>query len=171
MCIRPVPFALFVVLLLSGSAHAQVLPPPHVMPPGSPRKPVIPPPVGAPVQILMPPPGTMAVMPPAGKPVPTLPLAALPYPPPGYQPSAYQVWQNYGVTYNGWLRPRVIQTLNSGYFLYNGAPYPYVYVSPLSYYSSTLAPSSATFLGSNPKRTVTGSHYSSTPAPSGAPSP
>jgi hypothetical protein len=120
MRIRLVPFAFLFVLLSGRGAQAQVLPPPYV-----------------------PPPRSMLVLPPAGKPVPTLPLAALPYPPPGYQPSAYQVWQNYGLTYDGWLRPRVIQTGNSGYWLYNGAPFPYVYTSPMSYYSSTIAPSGA----------------------------
>jgi hypothetical protein len=72
------------------------------------------------------------VLPPAGRPIPTLPLAASPIPVPGYQPSAYQVWQNYGVTYNGWLRPRIWQTPYDGYgvWLYNGAPYPYVYTHP-----------------------------------------
>jgi hypothetical protein len=62
--------------------------------------------------------------------MPTLPLAASPIPVPGYQPSAYQVWQNYGVTYNGWLRPRIFQYGDDGYWLYNGAPYPYVYTWP-----------------------------------------
>jgi hypothetical protein len=140
---RLVPLALFVVLLLNGGAKAQVLPTPQVVPPASPRPSIVLPPAGPPAQILVPPPTRMLVMPPAGKPLPTLPLAALLYPPPGYRPSAYQVWQNYGWTYNGWMRPRVIQTLNGGYWLYNGAPYPYVYVMPGRHYSSTIAPAGA----------------------------
>lgn len=145
MRIRPLPFALLVVLLLSGgSIHAQVLPSPRVLPPAGPRSPLILPPGGPPVQILVPPPGRMAVMPPAGKPIPTLPLGALPYPPPGYQPSAYQVWQNYGWTYNGWMRPRAMMTPDGGgYWLYNGAPMPYGYVLPGRLYSSTIAPAGA----------------------------
>jgi hypothetical protein len=71
--------------------------------------------------------------------LPVLPLAAAPYPPPGYRPSAYQVWQNYGVTYNGWMRPRVIQMTDGGYFFYNGALYPYVYVHP-GYHFGSIAP-------------------------------
>jgi hypothetical protein len=123
MRIRPVPLALLAALVLTGGVHAQVLPPPRVMPPAHPF--------------------SSMVLPPAGKPLPTLPLAASPYPPPGYQPSAYQVWQNYGWTYNGWLRPRVMQIGDGGYFLYNGMPYPYVYVMPGRHYSSTIAPAGA----------------------------
>jgi hypothetical protein len=83
------------------------------------------------------------VLPPHGRPLPTLPLAASPYPPPGYQPSAYQVWQNYGITYNGWLRPRVIQnSAYGGYFLYNGAPFPYVSTMPGRQFQS-IAPAGA----------------------------
>jgi hypothetical protein len=112
MCLRPVSLALFAVIMLAPSeARAQVLPPPRVLPPV---------------------PVFGGVLPPAGRPIPTLPLAASPIPVPGYQPSAYQVWQNYGVTYNGWLRPRVIQNPYDGYgfWAYNGAPYPYVYTHP-----------------------------------------
>jgi|GEM_PF-1881696 hypothetical protein len=104
--------ALFLpIILFPNEARAQVLPPPQVLPAGS---------------------MVRGVLPPAGKPVPTLPLAASPCPVPGYQPSAYQVWQNYGVTYNGWLRPRVVQSPYDGYgyWSYNGAPYPYVYTRP-----------------------------------------
>lgn len=112
MGFRPVLLALFATIVLAyGEVRAQVLPPPHILPPGS---------------------MVRGVLPPAGRPLPTLPLAALPYPVPGYQPSAYQVWQNYGVTYNGWLRPRIMQMPYDGYgvWLYNGAPYPYVYTRP-----------------------------------------
>ncbi len=70
------------------------------------------------------------VLPPAGRPVPTLPLAALPYPVPGYRPSAYQVWQNYGVNRSGWIVPRIWQIDNRGYWRYNGAPFPYVDTMP-----------------------------------------
>src|SRR5579875_29050 len=97
------------VTLARSEARAQVLPPPRISSAGS---------------------MIYGVLPPAGKPVPSLPLAALPYPVPGYQPSAYQVWQNYGVTRNGWLRPRVLQMPCGGYWAYNGAPYPYVYTWP-----------------------------------------
>jgi hypothetical protein len=116
----PVSLALFVVFVLTGGVHAQVLPPPRA------------------VQMELyshglggiPPSMIAGVLPPHGRPIPTLPLAASPFPPPGYQPSAYQVWQNYGVTYNGWLRPRIFQTPQGGYWLYNGAPFPYVYTMP-----------------------------------------
>ena len=43
-----------------------------------------------------------------------------------YRPSAYQVWQYYGVTYSGYFRPRVLNTGNSGFYLYRGLPYPWV---------------------------------------------
>jgi hypothetical protein len=120
MSLRLVTLTSLTVLGLAGAAPAQVLPPPHVLPPAN-----------------MAPPGFVApVMPPAGKPLPSLPLAALPYPVPGYRPSAYQVWQNYGLTYNGWLRPRVIQTPQGGYFLYNGAPFPYTYAMPGRHWGS-----------------------------------
>lgn len=126
-------FALLAALLCPrGGVQAQVLPPPRVLPPA-----------GAPQQVIVSPFGmTRPVLPPAGKPMPGLPLAASPYPVPGYQPSAYQVWQNYGWTHNGWIRPRVIQTNNGGYWLYNGAPFPYVYVLPGRQFS-TIAPASA----------------------------
>jgi hypothetical protein len=111
MSLRPIPFAVFaVVLFVGGEVRAQVLPPPRAVPPA-----ILPP---------------LVVLPPAGRPVPTLPLAALPYPAPGYQASAYQVWQNYGVNRNGWMVPRVWQFGSDGYWLYNGAPYPYVYTAP-----------------------------------------
>lgn len=130
MRIRLIPLAVLAVLLLNNPARAQVLPPPRVLPPA-----------GPPVQFLVRP-GVPSptVLPPHGKPLPPMPLAALPYPVPGYQPSAYQVWQNYGWTYNGWIRPRAMQTANGGYWLYNGAPMPYAYVLPGRLYSSTIAP-------------------------------
>jgi hypothetical protein len=62
-------------------------------------------------------------MPPAGVPLPSMPTA-------GYRPSAYRVWQYYGVNYSGWLRPRVIQVQGGGYYLYNGYLFPYVNVFP-----------------------------------------
>lgn len=114
MTTRSIPLALFAAIALAPSdVRAQVLPPPRVVPGQTPYR-------------------LYGVLPPAGKPLPTLPLASLPYPPPGYQPSAYQVWQNYGVTYNGWLRPRIVQSPYDGYgyWLYNGAPFPYVYTMP-----------------------------------------
>lgn len=132
MHLRPVPLALLSVLFLtSDSAHAQVLPPPRSV-----QMELYPP------RLVLPPDMTGGVLPPHGKPMSGLPLAASPYPPPGYQPSAYQVWQNYGITYNGWLRPRVFQVGNGGYFLYNGAPYPYVNVMPGSHFPS-LVPTGA----------------------------
>jgi hypothetical protein len=122
MRIRFVPFVLLAVLLFSSSARAQGLPPPRVVPP--------------PYRSLY------TVLPPAGKPMPTLPLAASPYPVPGYQPSAYQVWQNYGWTYNGWIVPRIYQVNDGGFWLYNGAPFPYVYTMPGRHFS-TIAPAAA----------------------------
>lgn len=111
MYLRSVPLAVIAAVALAHSeVRAQVLlPPPHILPPAS---------------------MVRGVLPPAGRPMPVLPLAALPYPVPGYRPSAYQVWQNYGLTYNGWLRPRIYQTPYGAYWLYNGAPFPYVYTMP-----------------------------------------
>ena len=123
MCLRPIPLAsIAMCLLLGGEVSAQVMPPPRVVPPQN-RPPQV-------------------VLPPAGRPVPTLPLAASPYPVPGYQPSAYQVWQNYGVNRNGWMVPRIWQTPNGGYWLYNGAPFPYVYTMPGQHFPS-VAPTGA----------------------------
>ncbi len=142
MRIRLVPLALLAALLgTSMETHAQELPPPRLVPPEN-RS----------LQPMLPPAGTIAppfgmarpVLPPPYRPGPVLPLAASPYPPPGYQPSAYQVWQNYSVTYNGWLRPRVMQTNpQGGYFLYNGAPYPYVSVMPGRLNGMSFAPAAA----------------------------
>jgi hypothetical protein len=105
MRIRLVPLALVTTLVCTSGLFAQSLPPPRVLPP----------PGGA----------TLFVMPPAGRPLP--PMAG---PPPGYRPSAYQVWQYYGVNYQGWLVPRVIQVQGGGYYLYNGYLFPYVNVYP-----------------------------------------
>lgn len=131
MRLRPHLLALLVLFVLSSSVSAQVLPPPRA------------------VQMQMfatrmtvPPPMLAGVLPPHGRPIPSLPLAASPFPPPGYQPSAYQVWQNYGLTYEGWLRPRIFQTPQGGYWLYNGAPFPYVYVMPGHHFHS-IAPAGA----------------------------
>ncbi|MHB1425457.1 MAG: hypothetical protein ACYC3I_19995 [Gemmataceae bacterium] len=131
MCFRPASLALFSAFVFCVGVHAQMLPPPRVVPQQ------LPPPL-----LPLPPRHTTMVMPPVGKPIPTLPLAASPYPPPGYRPSAYQVWQNYGVTNTGWLRPRVIQVGDSGYWMYNGAPFPYVYTMPGQHMPSA-APSGA----------------------------
>lgn len=114
MSLRLVPLALIATFVLAhGESRAQevLLPPPQILPHAS---------------------MVRGVLPPAGRPLPTLPLAASPYPVPGYRPSAYQVWQNYGVTYNGWLRPRIFQSPYDGYgyWLYNGMPFPYVYTMP-----------------------------------------
>jgi hypothetical protein len=117
--------------LSCGSVHAQVLPPPRAvqMQMFAPR------PFVAPNMLA-------GVLPPHGRPIPSLPLAASPFPPPGYQPSAYQVWQNYGLTYEGWLRPRIMQTPHGGFWLYNGAPFPYSYVMPGHHFQS-IAPAGA----------------------------
>lgn len=117
-----VPLAVLAAMLFGGSVYGQVLPPPRVVPP--------------PYRSMY------TVLPPAGKPIPTPPLASLPYPVPGYQASKLQVWQNYGWTYNGWLRPRIFQVEDSGFWLYNGAPYPYVYTRPGRHFS-TIAPAGA----------------------------
>jgi hypothetical protein len=116
MRIQLVPLALVVAVVCADGAFAQTLPPPRVLPPEQrPAQPILPPAGGA----------TLFVMPSTGP-----MLHPSPLPPPGYRPSAYQVWQYYGITYQGWLRPRVIQANGSGYYLYNGYPYPYVNVSP-----------------------------------------
>src|SRR5579885_2744651 len=105
------PLAFVTVLVCTEGVLAQTLPPPRVLPPEHrPAPPVLPSAGGA----------TLFVMPPIGQPLYPSPL------PPGYRPSAYQVWQYYGLTYQGWLRPRVIQANGSGYYLYNGYPFPYV---------------------------------------------
>lgn len=144
MRMRSILLVLPTVLVLSNPVRAQVLPPPHAVYPARPVGPLVQPPVGPPVQMFVSPRGiTAPVLPPHGKPIPTLPLAASPYPVPGYQPSAYQVWQNYGWTYNGWMRPRVYQVGDGGYFLYNGGYFPYVYVLPGRHYNSTFAPAGA----------------------------
>jgi hypothetical protein len=134
MAVRVITLAVGIALTFQSAAlQAQTLPPPRVMPyaNGSMQ-----PPVHLAPTILPPTAAIVAVMPPAGRPLNVMPLAASPYPPPGYRPSAYQVWQNYGLTYQGWLRPRVIQVQDSGYFLYNGAPFPYVHVFPGHHFGS-----------------------------------
>ncbi|HEY7153795.1 MAG TPA: hypothetical protein VH575_07530 [Gemmataceae bacterium] len=105
-----VSLALVAAVVCTGDIFAQTLPPPRVLPPEQrPAQPTLPPAGGA----------TLFVMPPPGRPLYPPPL------PPGYRPSAYQVWQYYGLTYQGWLRPRVIQANgSSGYYLYNGYPFP-----------------------------------------------
>ncbi len=124
--------ALLALFALScGSVYAQVLPPPRAV-----QMEMFAPRVGMTPNMLA------GVLPPHGRPIAGLPLAASPVPPPGYQPSAYQVWQNYGLTYNGWLRPRIMQTPYGGYWLYNGAPFPYSYVMPGRHFHS-IAPAGA----------------------------
>ena len=116
MRIRLVPLALVTALVYADGVIGQSLPPPRVLPPENGlAQPVLPPVGGA----------TLFVMPSGGRPQPM--MAG---PPLGYRPSAYQVWQYYGVTSQGWLRPRVIQVNGGGYYLYNGQPYPYVNVNP-----------------------------------------
>jgi hypothetical protein len=114
---RPVlvPLASLVVLTCSTShLSGQTLPPPRPLPSdGAAAQPVLPP-----VQIM---PG----MPPGAHPLPYLPPGL----PPGYRPSAYQVWQGYGLTYQGYLRPRVFQAMYGGYYI-NGYPFPQVHVYP-----------------------------------------
>lgn len=103
-------FALVLVAVLTcpaGIVSAQSLPPPRVVPPETPG-----------VRF-------MPAMPPAGYPAPLMPYGL----PPGYRPSAYQHWQYYGLTYQGYLRPRVIQATYGGYYL-NGYPFPQVHVYP-----------------------------------------
>jgi hypothetical protein len=88
--------------LVCGSvrASAQPMPPPYVPPPWVPTMPL------------------------AGTPLPPMPLPPVPY-----RPSAYR-WQYYERNYYGYLRPIVIQTGNGGYYLHNGAPFPWVNVYP-----------------------------------------
>ena len=50
----------------------------------------------------------------------------MPLPPVYYRPSAYAVWQYYGRTYSGFMRPRVIDGAGGGYYLYGGVPFPWV---------------------------------------------
>jgi hypothetical protein len=111
MRIQLVPLALVAAVVCTDGAFAQTLPPPRVLP--SEQRPA--------AQPILPPAGgaTLFVTPSTGPMLHPSPL------PPGYRPSAYQVWQYYGLTYQGWLRPRVIQANgSSGYYLYNGYPFP-----------------------------------------------
>lgn len=110
-------FALVLVAVLicpAGLVSAQTLPPPRVVPSETP-----------PVQPLAPGVHLMPAMPPGGYPMPLMPYGL----PPGYRPSAYQHWQYYGLTYSGFLRPRVLQATYGGYYL-NGYPFPQVNVYP-----------------------------------------
>jgi hypothetical protein len=117
MSVRLVPITLVLALGCTESVLAQTLPPPRVLQPEiRPAQPMLPPVGGA----------TFFAMPSAGRPLPPMPPGL----PPGYRPSAYQVWQYYGLSYQGWLRPRVIQANGTGYYLYNGYPFPYVNVYP-----------------------------------------
>src|SRR5438105_7943641 len=43
-----------------------------------------------------------------------------------FRTSRYDVWQYYGVDYQGRFRPRVIYSPSGSYYLYNGEPYPWV---------------------------------------------
>jgi hypothetical protein len=43
-----------------------------------------------------------------------------------FRTSRYDVWQYYGVDYQGRFRPRVIYSPCGPYYLYNGEPYPWV---------------------------------------------
>ncbi len=110
-----IPFASLIALICAHvDGHAQTLPPPRVLPSESAAPPLL--------------------MPLADQPLPPLPALgihprSLPLPPVYYRPSAYQVWQYYGVTYSGYFRPRVMNMGNGGYFL-NGMPYPWVQVYP-----------------------------------------
>jgi hypothetical protein len=55
------------------------------------------------------------------------PSAVFVYPPPmPYRVSRYAVWQYYGVNSAGRFVPRVIDGPLGAYYLYSGAPYPWV---------------------------------------------
>jgi hypothetical protein len=62
---------------------------------------------------------------PAPRPLPPAVVPAPPVwpPPPPYRPSAYAVWQFYGVNSTGWILPRVIDDGMGGFYLYRGIPY------------------------------------------------
>jgi hypothetical protein len=110
-----VPLASVVLLTcLAGNLPAQTLPPPRPLPSEAPA-----------TQPVVPPVGMVPGMPPPGYPMPYM----HPGLPPGYRPSAYQVWQGYGLTYQGYLRPRVFQAPYGGYYI-NGYPFPQVHVYP-----------------------------------------
>ena len=47
-----------------------------------------------------------------------------------FRTSRYDVWQYYGVDYQGRFRPRVIYSPSGSYYLYNGEPYPWVTTHP-----------------------------------------
>jgi hypothetical protein len=68
---------------------------------------------------------------------PAPPVVAYPAPPPVvvvrpvYRVSRYEVWQNYGVNFQGRFVPRVVYTPDGQfYYYYNGAPFPWASVHP-----------------------------------------
>jgi hypothetical protein len=50
-----------------------------------------------------------------------------------YRPNRLDVWQYYGVDRSGRFRPRVALTPEGAFYLYNGAPYPWLTVRPLDF--------------------------------------
>ena len=59
-----------------------------------------------------------------------LPSEASAFPTGNYRVNRYDVWQYYGVDYQGRFRPRVIYSPSGSYYLYNGEPYPWVTTHP-----------------------------------------
>jgi hypothetical protein len=47
-----------------------------------------------------------------------------------YRPNRLDVWQYYAVDRSGHFRPRVALTPEGAYYMYNGAPYPWLGVRP-----------------------------------------
>jgi hypothetical protein len=50
-----------------------------------------------------------------------------------YRVSRYEVWQNYGVDFQGRFRPRVLYTPTGPVYRYDGAPYPFASVRTLDF--------------------------------------
>jgi hypothetical protein len=57
------------------------------------------------------------------------------YPPAFYRPNPYAVWQGYGVSRQGWFRPRVIYSPGYGpaFYAATGEPYPWLSTHPSWY--------------------------------------
>jgi hypothetical protein len=66
------------------------------------------------------------VAPPAPDPLPP-PVVILPY----HRVNRYEVWQNYGVDFQGRFRPRVVYTPDGPFYYYNGGRYPWASVNQL----------------------------------------
>jgi hypothetical protein len=89
-----------------------------------------------PVEMLPPP---QAVLPPPHMvPPPPMPMELMLFP----RHNRYEVWQYSAVNRYGQWRPRVITTGDEGYYLYNGAPFPWVTTHPEEVMPRVMLPAS-----------------------------